>query len=419
MRVFCYHDANIVVDSSTTSHDELISTGALDLSSGIEVGRAADAIPPWRPVPNWSARIPALDGLRGIAIVLVLMRHSVFGMATSSKLLAVLLAVGQLTWSGVDLFFVLSGFLIGGILLDARDSPRYFRAFYIRRAYRIFPLYGIVTGLFLIHHLQFHVLPGPIGNVSPLTIPWWSYVTLTQNFWMAQQGWYGAVAMAATWSLAVEEQFYLTIPLLIRLIRPRRLPYVLLSVVVGAPLIRIALRYLLPHGDYACYILMPCRADALCMGVLSAMLVRNERAWNLLQHNLRLLYSMTLVLLAGMALMTYRGYEQFSLPMTTFGYSVLGLFYAGCLLIAISTPDKRGVLCNPMLMGVGTLAYCTYLVHLPMIQASRRLLEMRWSADKAWLPGGMLGVAFSLIIASLSWKYFEKPLLRRGHKYVY
>jgi peptidoglycan/LPS O-acetylase OafA/YrhL len=90
---------------------------------------------------DWSVRVPALDGLRGVAILLVLLRHSFFGLESQSSLLSAFLAAGRLTWSGVDLFFVLSGFLIGGILLDARKSPRYFSTFYIRRAYRILPLY--------------------------------------------------------------------------------------------------------------------------------------------------------------------------------------------------------------------------------------------------------------------------------------
>ena len=351
--------------------------------------------------------------------MLVLLCHSVFCMESSSRVLTKLLAAGLLTWSGVDLFFVLSGFLIGGILLDARESPRYFQTFYIRRAYRIFPLYGVMTFLFLMRHLPFRLLPGHFGDVSPLTIPWWSYVTLTQNFWMAQQGWYGAVAMAVTWSLAVEEQFYLTIPLLVRMIRPGRLLHVLALVVAGAPLLRILIRYTLPHGDYACYVLMPCRADALCMGVLSAMLVRDKRAWNLLLDKRKILFGLTAVLFAGVVFMTYRGYAQFSAPMTTFGYSWLAFFYTGCLLIAVSTSDGPRLLRNPTLIGLGTLAYCTYLFHYPMIHASRRLLELRLSPDNARLPGGLLGVALTLMIATLSWRFFERPLLRRGHKHVY
>lgn len=407
------------MNPSIASDGERISTGPRTPSSEPGDEGASGSTLQLLAVPNWSVRIPALDGLRGIAILLVLLRHSFFGMQTSSRVLGKVLSAGQLTWSGVDLFFVLSGFLIGGIVLDARKSPRYFQTFYIRRAYRIFPLYGLVTTLFLIRHLHFRFLPGHFGDVSPLSIPWWSYVTLTQNFWMAHEGWYGAVAMAVTWSLAVEEQFYLTIPLLVRMIPPKRLLYVLLSVVVGAPTLRILVRHILPHGDYACYVLMPCRADALCLGVLAAMAVRYGRAWNLLLLRRNVLCGMTSVLFAGVAYMIYRGYEQFSAPMTTFGYSWLALFYTGCLLIAVSASARSEVLCNSWLMNLGTVAYCSYLIHLPMIQASRRLLELRLSPEKAWLPGGLLGVTVTLIIAALSWRYFEKPLLRRGHRYSY
>ena len=80
-------------------------------------------------VPDWSKRIPALDGLRGLAILMVLMRHTIFSLQTNSRLLLPILAAGQLTWSGVDLFFVLSGFLIGGILLDAKLFPPIFQNF--------------------------------------------------------------------------------------------------------------------------------------------------------------------------------------------------------------------------------------------------------------------------------------------------
>ncbi len=233
----------------------------------------ADASSPYS-VPDWSKRIPALDGLRGIAILMVFMRHSIFGMETNSKILAPFLTAGQLTWSGVDLFFVLSGFLIGGILLDAKQSPRYFKTFYIRRAYGIFPLYFLVTRLFLFRHLPFHLIPGTLGDYSALSIPLLSYLTLTQNFWMAHLGWFGPQAMMVTWSLAVEEQFYVTIPFIIRYCNRRRLVAVLVFVVVAAPLLRVLLQHF-AHGEFACYVLMPCRADALCMGALAALVVRH------------------------------------------------------------------------------------------------------------------------------------------------
>lgn len=373
-------------------------------------------------VPDWSVRIPALDGLRGIAILMVLLRHSVFGMETSSKFLSPFLVAGQLTWSGVDLFFVLSGFLIGGILLDAKNSPRYFKTFYIRRAYRIFPIYGVVTALFLSRHLLAHFLPGMLGEASPLTIPWASYATLTQNFWMAHLGWFGPVAMTATWSLAIEEQFYLTAPLLIRRVKLEHLTVVLAAVVVGAPILRALLHYYAPHGDFACYVLMPCRADALCLGVLSAMLVRNLKLWDLLRTNRIALNCAVVVLFAGVAFMTYEKYDPFSSPMNTLGYSWLALFYTCCLLIAVSrsTGPSHLALCNRGLMRLGTVAYCAYLLHIPLIHAGRRVLESRFHESPAtWFAGGMLGVAATLAVAALSWKFFEKPLLRRGHAYRY
>lgn len=401
----------------------LVSTPAASLVVVAERDPGIGTAPYASPVPNWSLRIPALDGLRGIAILLVLMRHSIFGMETHSKWLSVLLAAGQLSWSGVDLFFVLSGFLIGGILLDARNSPNYFKTFYIRRAYRIFPLYFAVTALFLFRHLSFHIFPGSLGDHSPLLIPAAAYLTLTQNVWMASLGWFGPTAMQATWSLAVEEQFYLTAPLLIRKIRPRRMVAALISVIVTAPLLRMLLHYKFTHGNFACYVLMPCRADALCLGVLAALLVRNPKFWQQLCAKRALLWWSTGIFLVGIAWMTYKGYDPFSSPMNTVGYSWIALFYTGCLLLAVSTARgwSHRLLCGPGLKGLGAIAYCSYLIHMPLILAGRRVLQSLAHAwpTSTWLVGGLLGVAATLVIASLSWEYFEKPLLRRGHRYTY
>ncbi len=383
----------------------------------------AYSAPASRTAPDWSTRIPALDGLRGIAILLVLLCHSLFGLESSSPLVTRLVAVGRLSWSGVDLFFVLSGFLIGGILLDARESPRYYTTFYIRRAYRILPLYFALTALFLFRHLPIRLLPGALGDASPLLVPWYSYFTFTQAFFMVHLGWYGAPALAVTWSLAVEEQFYLATPLLIRKIRGTLLVAALVFTVVAAPLLRFLLRHTLAHGDFACYVLMPCRADALCLGVLSAYLVRRPAFWNQLIARRRLLWLATAVLFAGVALLTWRGYNQFSAPMTTWGYSLLALFYTCCLLIAVSSTTElwHRALRTPWLMGLGTLAYCAYLLHYPLIQSGRRVARALFSThpELSFLVGAFSAVALTLALAALSWRYYEKPMLRRGHRYQY
>jgi peptidoglycan/LPS O-acetylase OafA/YrhL len=157
-------------------------------------------------------RIPVLDGLRGIAILLVLLYHGLFTIRFESVPLVRLSAIGKLSESGVDLFFVLSGFLIGGILLDVKDSPHYFKTFYVRRAYRILPLYMAVLGICLLRLISFHLFPDWFGSRQPKNIPFLSYVFFFQNFWMAFLGSFGLAFLSPTWSLAVGEQFYLTVP---------------------------------------------------------------------------------------------------------------------------------------------------------------------------------------------------------------
>lgn len=380
-------------------------------------------------MPDWSVRIPALDGLRGIAILLVLLRHAIFGVTSvqgveaHSRLVSALLAFGQLSWSGVDLFFVLSGFLIGGILLDARPSPRYFQTFYIRRAYRILPLYFLVIGLSLLPHLLVQFSPARAARMSPLPIPWWSYATFTQNFWMAHLGVFGPSGIGITWSLAIEEQFYLTIPWLVRKIRPRNLLIVLVTVSACAPWLRVLLHSSMVDPGVASYVLMPTRADALCLGVLSALLVRNLAFWIWLQSHRRMLRSATALFSLGVGFMTWQGYDALSFPMTTWGFSWLAAFYACILLIAISPTGGvvPRILRNKSLMRLGTLAYGSYLIHVAIMNALRHPLKAHFPQFPvaAWLAGGILGIALTLAVAALSFKYFEKPLLRRGHQYSY
>src|SRR5260370_30236825 len=170
------------------------------------------------PAPNPSARILELDGLRGLAILLVILCHYVgnpnhapLGFWPHRFLSA--FAVG---WSGVDLFFVLSGFLIGRVLPDARNSPHYFRAFYMRRIFRILPIYYLWTLLFSATATVVLVFfPCRLGVTSGdlLRVP--VQLLFLQNFWpgMLRFTW---MWFAVTWSLAVEEQFYLLAPPLIR-----------------------------------------------------------------------------------------------------------------------------------------------------------------------------------------------------------
>jgi peptidoglycan/LPS O-acetylase OafA/YrhL len=285
----------------------------------------------------------------------------------------------------------------------------------MRRAFRILPIYAIITAVFLIFKSW--------GEPPSSSIPWFAYVTLTQNFWMAHQFSFGAMSLAVTWSLAIEEQFYLTIPLLIRKLRLKYLAVALTVIVVAALLLRLVLHFWVVNGGFASYVLMPSRADSLCLGVLSAIAVRNKKARDILRAHRLVLNSATLILFLGLVYMTYKAWPTYEHPMSTFGYSWLALFYTCVLLGAVtqsSTVVHRG-LCNSVLMRLGTIAYCTYLIHRPLIWAGRHFLFLRYphSPNVAMILGGIIGLTATLILAALSWKYFEKPLLQRGHKYQY
>ncbi len=209
--------------------------------------------------------------------MLVLLWHGVFQLQRNSGIWSRLLSLGSLAWSGVDLFFVLSGFLIGGILLDEKESPRYFKTFYIRRAYRILPLYGLLLAIQICTRAQF--LPRWLAQASSDPIPLWSYLSFTQNMYMAAIAGFGSLVMTATWSLAIEEQFYLTAPLLVRRLRRPAFVIVLLAIVVLAPVLRSALYVGMRQGGFASYVVMPCRADDLCLGILVSLVMRNGKLW--------------------------------------------------------------------------------------------------------------------------------------------
>ena len=213
---------------------------------------------------------PALDGIRGIAIILVLLHHfTIFDPITSVG--AWMGFVALLGWSGVDLFFVLSGFLITGILIDARGSDRYFTSFYARRTLRIFPLYYLIVFLSLIVLPRFPRWSALLGGGSDLAQwPYWTYLV---NFAIAERNDFQHGVLDVAWSLAIEEQFYLIWAVVVWLLSPRLLGPLCALIVLAVPLTRVlALQdganpvdvYVLPHY----------RADALALGGLLAWLAR-------------------------------------------------------------------------------------------------------------------------------------------------
>jgi peptidoglycan/LPS O-acetylase OafA/YrhL len=374
---------------------------------------------------NSSARIPELDGLRGCAILLVILCHYI-GNAKHAELgfwWHRFLSGFTLGWSGVDLFFVLSGFLIGGILLDARTAPHYFRAFYMRRVYRILPIYYVWTLLFGVlvagDPLFF---PGgfPISKDDLLRVP--VQLLFLQNVFIGMPA-FTWVWFAVTWSLAVEEQFYLLAPPLIRLLSLRNLVAVLGVTILVAPFLRFAFfRYWSP-GTYAATFVMPCRADTLAWGILLALGWRNAAFRNYIQEHGALLRSALLSLAVVLCPLVWWFVHPLNAVTVTIGYTVLAIFYSCLLLVVIS--QKTGWLAGVMrwkaLGALGTISYCVYVIHLTFNHLTHWLV-LHAEPQIYNLEGEgvtLLALVLTLAVASLSWRYFEKPLVRRGHGYSY
>ena len=356
-------------------------------------------------------RVTELDGLRGIAILLVLGFHFLTCRVPDDApwmLGRVADLFGQ-GWNGVDLFFVLSGYLIVGILLRVKDSGRYFRTFYVRRACRILPLYYLMIGLYLLGKAV-----GWAFECSPqdLAIPFWSYPLFLQNLFMHDAG-FGREPFGLTWSLAIEEQFYLVIPLLVRLCTRRRLAAVFLLGILAAPIWRWQL------GNLGAYVYPMARADAILLGGLLAVVLGDAHWRTRLERRIRPLQGATLVMLAGSFVFLWRGHGIGGMA-NHFWFS---LMFGLLLLVTVLRPrswwSRR--LRNPVLVWWGLRSYFVYLFHL-MIER----VVFGWFGLPSPMGGGIFGwgpllatLTAVVLCAELSFRYFERPFMARGSRLRY
>lgn len=373
---------------------------------------------------NPSGRILELDGLRGFAILIVIVFHYVGGVEHTQLgfLFHHLLLATSIGWSGVDLFFVLSGFLIGGILLDARASSNYFRIFYLRRVFRIFPIYYIwilVYALFVGGALW--VFPGRY-DITPrelFQIP--VQIFFLRNFLMAGLSPLTFQWLAVTWSLAVEEQFYLVAPPLVRFLKPKQLLTVLISIVALTPLLRFVL---FQHG-YAteAYYLMPSRADCLACGILIAIVWRQPSLRQYLASHPHVLRRALIVFLIGLGVLTWWLLHPMGVVTITLALSWIALLWSTLLLHLLSFPTSRlaAIARWPPLRYLGTISYCVYLVHDAFNYfVHRMLLHAEPQINNVQgVFATFLALLLTISVASLSWRYLEKPLLRRGHRFSF
>jgi peptidoglycan/LPS O-acetylase OafA/YrhL len=367
--------------------------------------------------------LPALDGLRGLAILAVMLLHFAYRGLSGAGPENLLWRITDCGWVGVDLFFVLSGFLITGILLDSLDDPHYFRNFYVRRTLRIFPLYfGALALIFFIWPTLFHT-PDRMPAGRQLWV--WLYAT---NFMLVRDGLEsahsGPLVFHHFWSLAVEEHFYLIWPALVLLCGRRKLIWISLLTILAAMLVRtdLALHVREPGSIWgvAAYHLTFCRMDALAMGALLAAIARGPLGLDALVPWCRRIVAIGAVGL--LIVFIWRGsLFQYDRNFLTFGLTALAGWFAAILVLAILAPPASATarfFSHPFLRMLGKYSYGLYVFHYILNGLLSRWLPIDELARGvhshfiAVLIRICVGFSGSMCLALLSWHLYEKHFLR-------
>ncbi|TMB60665.1 MAG: acyltransferase [Chloroflexi bacterium] len=345
------------------------------------------------------SRIAGLDGLRAIAVIAVILFHSH-------------LPGTELGWAGVELFFVISGFLITRILLDLREHARYLQIFYARRALRILPLYYFVLIISVAMALS---LGRSIGS---LQVPF--YLIYVQNYvpQISSSMSQGIPLTSHTWTLAVEEQFYWLWPLVILVVRGASLRYVLVGCMIAAPLARLAL-LLWTGNPFATVASLPAQVDALAAGAILAVAERAGtpatifRRWGALAAIAGAIIIVVLVLSGGLSMFAHTE-EWARRPLNVLLLSAFATLFVGVVALAASGRGRviRALEWRP-LAHVGRISYGIYIYNPLALFVASLLLTL---SDSGYVEGDAtqiaVGAVVTYVIAFLSWRYLETPILR-------
>jgi peptidoglycan/LPS O-acetylase OafA/YrhL len=309
-------------------------------------------------------------------------------------------------WIGVDIFFVLSGFLIGKLILDREHHANFFQVFYVRRFFRIIPPYVLTVAIVA---LLIGVLPSAWTDAQ-LRFPLWSYLTFLQGIFMTLTGAIGAHWLAPMWTLAVEEHFYLLAPAAIVLTPRRWLVPSLILVAIAAVMFRAAVYFGGAGSEMMALALLPGRADVLVWGMLAALGLRNKAiVWPR--------YMMALRLTPVLSLVTAILIRAIDLPLfQVLGPSVVGLGCAAFILCLVIGAPEAERFRSKGLRFFGDNAYCLYLTHLPVLGLMHGLL-LGALPDLATPGQWLVTLAAVPVCVLVGWamtRLIEAPLTRYG-----
>lgn len=369
-----------------------------------------DSAPAWVGAERQRQYYPALDGMRALAAVLVFLFHYLQ------------LPYG---WAGVDFFFVLSGFLITGILYDSREGEHRLRNFYMRRVFRIFPLYyGVLAALFLaaaVFHLAYRlpvlVWPLYLGNY----LPWFSANPFRFEV-------VGPLVIVHLWSLCIEEQFYLLWPAVVFRVGDRaRLLRVCVTLICVLPLVRLVLCLALPQATVlagAIYTSTPTRMDSLLVGGALALWMRGPERARVMRSGYGALGAALLVLATGQVVLGYL--HASAMPwlywMQSLGYSMTAVAGAGLLILCLDAGSPVGHwLSRPAVRSFGQRTYGFYVYHVIPIAFFTAWAGRMKARGVPWgLRNPVLAALFFAGITAVSYasyRYFESPFLRLKRRF--
>ena len=375
------------------------------------------------PIPDSSTtprddRIPVLDGIRGLAIILVLINNIYPESAVGSTLDTMFVHFTDFWWVGVDLFFVLSGFLITGILADTRDGARYFKNFYARRFLRIFPLYygALFVLLFVIPHLGL----ANADQLHRLHVQRWYLITYLANLGTALHG-DTHFRTNTFWSLAVEEQFYLVWPLFVLWFDWRKLIRISLWMMAASFVLRALWLARGLSNDWV-YMLTPFRFDGLLVGAMLALAIRapNGKEW------LKARAPMVWRVCAPLSLLLIAGYEiprsvKTEFPLQVFGYPIIAFAFAALIVLTIDAPPGsrlERLFGSRTMRFMGKYSYGMYVWHGMIVELLMN--QVSWIAippvaGGTRIPYGLLALviatALTIVAAFVSYNVWEKPFL--------
>lgn len=342
--------------------------------------------------------MPELDGLRTIAIIAVVFFHIAEAATGTLK------TIGSWGWMGVDLFFVLSGYLITGILLGDRRKPLgdYTRAFYVKRFIRIVPAFGVFM-------LALLAVPKLLGfgpdeyQVFVGAQPWYWLFATNILLAAAASAWTVSVT-GPLWTLAVEEHFYLIWPWIVRWLTPRALFRTCVVIIVASPLLRLALLFLFHVSPNSVYVLTPTRADSIAFGCAIAILMSSDEQRQLVMRwSLPSMIAGALVTLS--VIVVAREAEWFTAPMQVIGFSSVGLLAAGVVGYA-ATHSVRWLAARPVADFGHRYSYSLYLWHMVAAQFVAARVEAQGARAE------IIAAGLGLLPAALSWHLVEAPALR-------